>query len=312
MNKSRSRLSALYEIPLAVLSFLFYKTIRYMLRRGVVLLSGRLQEQATNWRVLDQEGLERPLALPVTMTTGPRWNPHAMIATAGPFEVRQAISFDVDVVRQAAQSWTAVVYCLADNSLVSRIGSLDGPFADRWQTFRLEPGMYMLGIRYYKWSRDIALPEVWIDGEPFVSARAIKSEPNQFYAHLHERASFFYLCLHYYISPLLRYRDRFSRAFVEREFLPVGNPETRFAYGLLRKGRAWHVELEQQLLETYNIYFTAYDRRSFPTFWYEIVEARHQTPESPTDGFYLVRLHQKVPAAGRLGQEWIKLTCVND
>src|SRR5262249_49587240 len=82
-------------------------------------------------------------------------------------------------------------------------------------------------------------------------------------------------------------------AFVEREFLPMGNPETRFAYGIVRRGRALRLRLDPRLLAASDVYFTLYSRDSFPACWYQVFEADHTTPAAVEDGFFLLRLHRR-------------------
>jgi hypothetical protein len=84
------------ELPLALASFLFYRSTRFVMRRLTVLNSRLNRRRAHEWNLLSAETLQLPLALPAIMTAGPRWNPHAIIAGAGPFSVKQSVSVDIE------------------------------------------------------------------------------------------------------------------------------------------------------------------------------------------------------------------------
>jgi hypothetical protein len=284
---------AVYELPLGFVSFVFYRLVRFSLRVLVRLATRARKEGFASWRVLDGAGLDKPLALPVTMTTGPRWNPHAFIASAGPFQVEKAVSVELAPMHNSARLWAVNLHRLRDNRNVARVGSLDGPFDEPCYAFALEPGTYVLGLRYYDWKGEVSLPAVFADGRAVVDGQPVVGQPNDFYADLSRRAGMFYLCLHYYAYVLLRYRRRFSEEFVARELLPVGNPETRFYYGVLAAGDRIQVTVDRDVLNSHALYLTTYNRRSFPEFWCEVGEPEFVSAASRVPGYYLIRLHRK-------------------
>jgi hypothetical protein len=49
------------------------------------------------------------------------------------------------------------------------------------------------------------------------------------------------LAMHQYVYPMLVLRRHLPAAFVHAEFLPVGNPETRYVYGACRAGHRLRV-----------------------------------------------------------------------
>ena len=77
----------LWELPLALLSFGFYRANRLLISRLYRRFQSRLGSRATRWRLLNRTTLAMPISLPVLMTTGPRWNTHALIGTLGPLNV---------------------------------------------------------------------------------------------------------------------------------------------------------------------------------------------------------------------------------
>src|SRR5437870_5454612 len=115
------------ETPLSFASFIFYRSMRFVMRRLIVLNSRLNHRRAHQWHVLSAETLAMPLALPALMTSGPRWNPHAILAGAGPFEVKQSVSVDLEPLMASAKSWTLVFYTFPAQRTVAHIGTLQGP-----------------------------------------------------------------------------------------------------------------------------------------------------------------------------------------
>jgi hypothetical protein len=298
------------ELPLALASFLFYRSTRFVMRRLIVLNSRLNRRRAHQWNLLSAEAFQLPLALPAIMTAGPRWNPHAIIAGAGPFSVKQSVSVDLEPVLRSAKIWTLVFYTFPDQRTVAHIGALDGPFAQQWHSLVLAPGKYSIALRYYHWSETIGLPEIQADGESVIPFQSVSPRNNDFYLDLIKRRSWFYLGLHYYMYTLLRRQALVSPAFVEREFLPMGNPESHFRYGALERGEAIRFELAPALLANHDVYFTLYTRGSFPVRWYPIIEGRHLTEPALEDGFYLVRIHRKASTGADAAEAAINIQMV--
>jgi hypothetical protein len=284
-----------WELPLAIPSFLFYKTMRFTMRRLVVLNARVNRKKAFEWGVLSAESVNLTLALPAIMTTGPRWNTHAIIAASGPFHVRQSISFDVGELTASAGAWTVVFNRFPDQKLITKLGSEDGPFDTRRVTISLPAGHYNVLVRLYHCADAIRLPDLDIDGASAVAGRHVDPRSNDFYRDLGRRRNWFYLCLHYYISTLIRLGR--PRRLVESELLPMGNPETRFVWGAVRRGESLKMSIEQPVLTTHDIYFTLYTRDSFPADWYAIREREHVTAPARESGFYLIRAQRKSRSA---------------
>lgn len=297
----------LWEIPLAFLSFLFYKVMKVLLGIVFNIYLSLNKQQAFQWRVLSAQTLKNPIALPVLMTKGSRWNTHAIIATVGSFAVKQSVALQVESAEKSAQSWTIVVYSYPDYKTVTSVGSLDSPFDHKWEPLKLNSGKYTLGLRYYNWSNKVEIPAVKVDEMEVVNSKAVPTEVNDFYRDLNQKNSFFYFCLHYYIFTLLNLRRWLPESFVKREYLPVGNPETSFFYGPVRKKEALQIQLQPLILEKYDVYFTLYNRASFPVNWYQIKEANYITSRSEKDGFYLIRIHKKIPIPEQFISEWVKI-----
>lgn len=281
------------EGPLSLASFAFYRSMRFALRRLIVLNSRLNRRRAHQWHVLSAETLDLPLALPALMTSGPRWNPHAILAGAGPFSVKQSVSVDVEPPIASAKSWSLVFYTFPDQRTVAHIGALQAPFADRWHSVKLAPGNYSIALRYYRWSETIILPEIRAEGVRAIPSRSISGGNNDFYPDLQKRRSRLYFWLHYYVYSLLRGTVSIPGVSTEREFLPMGNPETDFRYGAVEKGESLRLNLPWALLATHDVYFTLYTRDSFPAHWYQIKESPFVTEPAREDGFYLLRMHRQ-------------------
>ena len=296
-TRRSARLSPVLEIPLAIASLLFYRLMRSLMRPLIVLNARRNPSRTRQWSVLSGESLNNKLVLPGIMTTGPRWNTHAIIAAAGPFDILRSIAFDTEAALGSAESWTIVVYTFPDQRTAGHIGSRDAPFADRWVERNLPEGRYTLALRYYRWAVEPRLPALQVDGAPVVPELRVTTDNNAFYAELGHRRGTYYRWLHYYVFTMLRFRHRLPRPFVERELLPMGNPETQFRYGILYCGERLRVDATPDLLADHDVYVTVYTRDSFPSYWGQVKPTTYTTPPVTEDSFYLVRINSRRPGS---------------
>lgn len=278
-----------WEIPLALLSYGFYKFIRLIMRLFVRLFPTVGRQKNDVWRILNAEALQSRFVLPVLMTSAPRWNTHAIIAIAGPWPVNNSICLHFPEEIGATVSWT--VNRVSDHQIVAsgNVCHESGP-----QTITLPSGSYWLTLRCYDCQRMVQLPSVEVDGVEMVATIIVPPDTNNFYQDLSHRSNLFYLSLHYYVAALLRYRRWLPQSFIEREYLPVGNPQTKFYYGFLHAGESLTVTLEPQLLQTHSLYFTLYNLASFPILWYPLLAQEHKTIPCQSDGMYLIRVHNKI------------------
>ena len=286
-------LSSLYWVPLALASFVIYRQVRGALRRLVRWYMSRSSEEATRWRVLDAAGLARPLRLPVVMTTGPRWNTHAIIASVGPLPVRAHISVDRAVADASAQSWTLVVNRFPDLHTVTRLSSRDDRPSTEVHEVLVDDGQYNVILRYYDWTDQVELPPLCVDGEPLVIGLPVSSDTNEFYGSLGDRLRPAYAVLHYYVTVLLRLRPWLPEGLVFRELAPVGNPDTTFCFDAVWKGERLELRADPRLLDTHIVRYTIYGIDSFPTQSGRVTRRVHLTAPSSRNGFVLVRLHRR-------------------
>jgi Family of unknown function (DUF6208) len=285
--------SLVWEIPLAILSFFFYKAMKFLIGNLYTIYLAINKKNASQWRVLSAETLKSPLSLPVLMTKGPRWNTHAIIGTLGPFLVKDTIAIDTESANSSARSWIAVIYSFPGYNTVTSLESEKLDPTDKWASLKLKPGQYSIGLRYYNRSEKITFPAVKVDERELVAASQIPSNINDFYYDLIQKKSWFYLALHYYIFTILRLRKWLPESFVKNEYLPVGAPDTTFFYGHLWRGQSLQVESDPVFVKNYDIYLTVYDRSSLPLFWSQLEQEKYLTQPIENNGFYLIRMRPK-------------------
>lgn len=283
----------IWEIPFALLSFLFYKVMKFLIGNLFTLYLATNKKKASQWRVLSQETIDSFLSLPVLMTKGPRWNTHAIIGTLGPFAVEKSISLDLQSAHNSAGSWIAVVYSFPSYQTITSLESHQIDLTKSWESIELKPGKYSLGLRYYDWRNIVKLPAIKIDNQDFVVATDVPNNINDFYRHLIQAKNWFYLSLHYYIFTILKLRQWLPESFVRYEFLPVGAPATEFFYNYLTKTQTLQLEFSNSLIQDYDIYFTIYDRSSLPLDYCRIQTEQYTLPATGVNGYYLLRIRPK-------------------
>lgn len=286
-------MTKILEIPLAILSFIFYKIVKFIIGILYTIFLFITKDKASQWRVLSAQTLESFLSVPVLMTKGPRWNTHAIIGTLGPFRVQETITLDLNILKQSAQSWIVVIYSFPGYQTITNLDSNQVNSQENWISISVKPGLYSIGLRYYHWSDFQELPMVKVDGELLVKSETISPNVNNFHQNLIQNKNWFYLALHYYIFTILKYRKWLPESFVKQEFLPVGAPDTEFIYGYLEKGQSLKIITDPLIINHYDIYFTTYDRSSFPLNWCQITEEIYVTKPIESNGYYLFRLRKK-------------------
>jgi hypothetical protein len=296
-----------WEIPLSICSWLYFHEMKFILGRLYTFGLSRMQSEAHEWKVFSREIVSRPFVLPIIATKGPRWNTHAVIFTAGPLDVIATLSFEVATAAASASSWSIVIYANPGYKTVTSIESFDVPSGEQWHRLKLAPGKYSINARYYGLSDPAFAPSVRADDAEVVPASPVARGSNDFYQDLRRRDSRFYAALHYYVFHMLRFRRFLPDAFVQREFLPAGDPGTIFRYGIIRAGECLEVESRTELLANYDLYLTVYNRSSFPAAWETIRETQCRTQPAAADGYYLFRIRRKPSIAEQYREEWMSI-----
>ena len=306
----RDRIGMGLEIALKVsptlASFLFQRAVRAVFRLGANL-SMPLQRDAFRWNVLSADFVRRPLVLPFMMLTGPRWNTHALIATLGPIRVARDLDFDLTPLR-SARCWTVVLYTFPDFKTAAALGPADFDSTGGPARVALKRSRYMVGLRCYGWSHPAGLPAVAVDGRPVVAPASVVYDPNDLLEVLRGRTGLFYLSSHYYLRLLVKYRNFFPRRFVDGEFLPVGNPETCFRYGLVDSNRSLYLDINSDIFKSFYVYLTLYNMSSFPTIWCQVQAAHSEIPAALAPRYYLLRLQRHSIERGAPPDEGITLS----
>lgn len=283
----------LWEIPLALLSFLFNKIVKLAVGILFTVYLSLNKSKAKQWRVLSAEMIKAPLILPVMMTKGPRWNTHAIIGTLGPFAVEKAIAIETTIANNSARSWIAVVYSFPGYKTVTSLESSQVAGTNSWQTISLPPGKYSLGVRYYNRTETINYPAIKIDEELFVESYNVPSDINSYYDNLIQAKNWFYSSLHYYIFTILKLRNYLPESFVRGEYLPLGAPKTHFAYNYLDAQQTLKITTASEIIQEFDIYFTLYERSSLPLSWSVITEEVYTLPFQDAKSYYLLRIRPK-------------------
>ena len=283
----------LLEISLAILSFIFYKIMKFLIGIVFTVYLAVNKEKASQWRFFSQKMITAPLILPVLMTKGPRWNTHAVIGTLGPFLVKKEFALDVESANSSAGSWIAVVYSFPSYKTITSLDSNKINSQGKWYPVTLKPGKYTLAIRYYNRVEKLQLPEIKVDGESFVDSQIMPSDVNSFYHELIKSKNWFYSSLHYYIFTILKLRNTLPESFIRGEYLPVGAPDTFFAYNYLCKQQKLQLNIDQEIVDSCNIYFTLYDRSSLPLSWEQIDIDKYNLAAPQGDSYYLLRIRPK-------------------
>lgn len=304
----------LWEIPLAFLSLIFFKSVRLFLRTLVRISTSSNKKRVYKWLLFSEELLKKPLILPSLLTTGPRWNPHAIAAGAGPFEVKESLAIEISYCVTSAQSWSIGIYKFPEAKAVKYIASHGDNFQEQWQELKLEPGKYTLGLRYYNWYDEVSLPAINVDGDRLINSEAVNgNNVNDYFQNLTARDNIFYRCLNYYIFTLLICQKWLPKAWVRKEYLPVGDPNNEFIYGVVDQAYFLSLKLNSLLLDNYDVYLTIYNRSSLPIIFFQIKAEKYTTPAIKTDGFYLVRLRPKSDLDNNFFQpDWISIELVSE
>jgi hypothetical protein len=308
MTRSGS-LDLLWEVPLAVLSWSFHRLTRLALAGLARLRVTSSRQQSAEWHPISAEVITRRLMLPAIMTSAPRWNPHALIAGLGPFQAESSIGIDAGAASRSARTWTAVMHRVPGSRIVGSVGSQDAPSEDGWARLPVEPGAYRVVLRYYHRSDDAALPDVQADGVEVAKGMPLAADSNdQLYRALPRLRGRFYLAQQYYVYTMLRLKRWLPQSFVERELLPIGNPETRFYYGHCPAGCSLHLQAAESVTASHDVYLTLYGRDSFPLHWQQVVVPELRTDPLARDGFYLLRVHRATPSAPPLDPNSVAIT----
>jgi hypothetical protein len=291
----RRHVEGLWMLPLGLLSFLAFRVVRAVLARLIERQTFKQPAFKPGWRPFSARTLKLKWYLPFLMTRAPRWNPHALIANAGPFAARRSIRVRVGDADAAARDWTVVLYAHPSYRTLQSHSPAPEEARSEWIELPVQPGEFTLSLRYYLLrSATPAAPAIEIDGVPYCAAQPLSPADNDFYRTLaREHNTRLYRAIQYYVYVLLRFQRWFGAGFVKREVLPVGNPATHFAYGMHRAGERVRVQMSPQLFERSHAYLTVYECGSFPVEWIDLAAPHAVTSVQARAGFHVLRVCAK-------------------
>lgn len=286
------------EIPLALLSFGFYKINKFIIGNLYTLYLSRNQKNAKQWRIISADLLKKPLSLSVLMTKAPRWNTHATIGTLGPITVTKELTINLETIRTSTRSWVGCIYDFPSYKTVFDFTPLTDDPQQSLLTIPLPPGKYTVGLRYYEPKENMVFPQVITDQNLEISPLEISNTINDFYQTLAEQTNLYFSCLHYYVFTILQLRKMLPEGFVQYEFLPVGATDTQFFYGALYPDESLQIDIDPEWRSPFDFYLTLYNRASFPLGWQKLTTDTH-IPPLKVEGYYLIRMRAKSPEAER-------------
>ena len=282
----RFRLNLVWEWVIAFPSYLFFVGLRFLLYQ-----TGRFHsEKVPKWSFLDAEAIKK--TLPFIMLVGPRWNTHAYFCNAMRIKVERRLTVrcpDAEMV----PLWSAVILDV-NRTAHHHVGTTELPTGQESFELKLPTGFYSFMCRYYDFRPGAMTPELWVDGTPVVLQTALPNDAStEIYETVRNRTGLFYRALAGYLYPLLCFRRWVSEGFVNRSFLPVGNPDTTFKFDVVERGERLRIEVPSELLATHLVMFTSYNRASFPVHWFRLEENSVDTEPMPCRGFWLLRVQPK-------------------
>lgn len=295
MAKILFLLQSAAAVAVSVPSFCFVAIARKILirRRVAKAARGKVSAASYRWRGWS-EHQAAPWALPGSMIVHPRWNPHPVQHMAGPCFVRTGIELDAGTMADAAEYWILSVYKdWREVKTVSSTAFTDRP--DRIQT-DLETGNYVFFIRYYNTAGKGACPEIRIDGIPSIDGCPVEKEAeayHRFLCSIRNKKGLFYLFLHTHVMTLLHWRKYVGESFVQKSYLPYGNPGTDFKFGLIRKNRPLEIRFDKGILCNALVYIVFLNRYGFPVRWENITAECYTGKPLPETCSFLVRMIRK-------------------
>ncbi|TAN49020.1 MAG: hypothetical protein EPN21_13385 [Methylococcaceae bacterium] len=275
------------------LSLGLFLTCRRALRGLIRAALRRKPQTAAGWQGYSEILRRQPLFFHYLMFQAPRWNCHALIGVLPTFKVERHIRVDLAAAGRAAPAWTLVLYAGSDDTrTVAALGPDREADADGFYRLDLEPGEYRLGARYYQARPEAVWPEIRIDERTIIPARPVGQEAQtyqNYLAGLRGRDSWFYRIAHHHLFAALAATDP-PTPELDRLILPVGNPDTRFHYGLLPEGSALRLNLEPEWQQNALAYLTVLNRASLPLYWCRVADNGYLSPRFAEPALYLIRL----------------------
>jgi Family of unknown function (DUF6208) len=260
------------------------------------------------WRPYS-ELVRTPAFVEFASIIAPRWNCHAMLASFGPIFVERELECGVSALQESAEAWTIVVMDDRGSTIAWKGSShIDGNMV-RWS---LPRGAYLLAMRAYGDSTDLVSPSVVVDGVELCGVGFHRAEGLRYAAGLNSvrgRDSIAYRALHYYAFYQLEFAPLWDHASLKKQLLPVGNPETGWRYGYLKRSCRLKIRFNMSANAHVRIYVAFYNRSSFPIHWCRVREEEWLGPAFDCDAAYFVRIvrTRDLPLSGDINCETVEM-----
>lgn len=264
---------------------------RLCYRLKFVFSKRQINESSYAWQTINEIVSQKPRLISYLALAAPRWNPHAIIASCGPMRIQNSVAIDISELNRSCAKWYLIVYNAPGGQTVSATSSTNDGMAER--KLEVSPGIYTVTLRVYEPQEKMSFPSLSIDdGMRQVEKRHIRcAELPSLEDNVFNLQSGFYRFVHSYMYTMLRYRSWFPKKWIEREYLPVGNPETHFRYGAFDSEQAVSIDFDESSRSGMLVYLTCYNRSSFPVFSTKLEEKNGiVTPRFTEAGFYLLRV----------------------
>jgi hypothetical protein len=291
---------AICEAPLALLSYMTYEPLKYLLRPLVEMHTSAQAQRESKWVDRLYMNFVDPAPRPygaalAAISWGPRWNTHTNVHFLHvEMPASGVAAFEVENVRLAGFSWQIIAYD-DRQGVVGRVAmAVDGPDwltlkVSSHETARLSIRPYIFGER-----TSVLLPRVRLNGQDVAGRVEFARDRLAFNHTLRKYRHPIVWPLQWHVYPLLCCRTWLPPELVRRIYLPVGNPETQWLYGPVHEGFALHLVVAHHVLTDHLVFCTVYDRASFPTLACGSVEKTVQTLEvCGEDGFWAIRVVRK-------------------
>ena len=237
-----------------------------------------------------------------SLSFGPRWNTHTNVHSWDlGFRQPCKLSLEIENVRLPGFSWQVVCYGNMDTLASQGVA----PNGVQWLTVPLNKGKgdkrtlrITLMIRLYMFDgcEEARLPRIKLNGKLLKNYGEVDFTISklQFNRELRAKQKFHHLAMQWHVMPMLRARKLLPVAMVRDVYLPVGNPETQWLYGIIFEKYALRVNVVPFLLHDHLVFVTVYSRASIPTqpsiTITKVVSTLHVSLE---DGFWAMRIVRK-------------------
>jgi hypothetical protein len=286
--KALSALGLIWQLPLSLASWAAHQAIKFLLLAEAARRWHRAPPPRA-WRGLS-ELIDEPAALWFVMIVGPRWNCHAVLADLGPLHVRQSVEIRPAAPLRTGQHLSFVIYDTRYRNAGHRVWTAFASPPD--PRIPLETGVYRVSARLYGFTGDDLYPEVRVDDAPQVEAAPIGPEACRYQKALRglrQRRSLALAFIHYHVYYVLHWRRLLGERRAEPIFVPVGNPATAFAFGVIRRGQCLKVTRSGSYGDGQLVFVAIYDRCSLPIFWAAMTELVFCSPVMDASGYFLLR-----------------------